>query len=514
MTIKQQEFLLSTIPNNLYSKSKKIDTSIYSLFTKSFKESIKQTQTTTKSKSKSKSKSYKANPELAKLAHYIYKGEKINAKIPPENITYEILLNEIGKNSLDLNNINKSKEELRKEWWETWYEIITGYSKYDTKGGKQSKQSKQSKQNKKIGGNPIDDELEKIKKKILNDTPAEKKDKEEAYFQFALTNARQAVLESLQKKTQLENLKGILEIKKSEGKEKKYIIDLIKASTITYPLGNKINELYKPSNNFYMYGMQLPHQFDRLKLLKTIFYLFNHQIYNIVDLHNCANATNREHPFMSYSIGCNPYDRYCEPEIWELANEIVKKVDPSFNTKYYNVIGYKDMRAGSLSAWEIISTIKDTKEPSNSVVIHCFAGAGRTGSVMLFLLLRDFPKNQKYFKQRFAIVHFGYKDINEFIKACINFFTNKNSKVSFMKRELFKISTMMYASLLRQRINRIFFFLAKNYNVNKFYTYEIPNDVVVNLPDDEFSNPQLHTIDWEQYDSGTFDKNSVLHWLN
>lgn len=499
-TIKQKKSLLPNVPN-LYSKSKQIDRSIPLFFTKPSNKSIKQTQT---SKS-SNSKQYKANPELAKLAQLIYKGVKINAKIPPENITYEILLNEVGKNSLDLNNQKKSKEELRKEWWETWYEIIAGYSKYDTdemNGGKKSKKIKKN------GGNPID-QLEKIEEKILNETPTEKKDCEEAYFLFALTNARQAVIESLQKKTQLENLKEILEKKSS-----KFIIDLIKTSTITYPLGNKINELYKPSNDFYMYGMQLPHQFDRMKLLKTIFYLFNHQIYNIVDLHNCANATNREHPLMSDGVGCNPYDRYCEPEIWEIAKDIVKTVAPSFNTKYYNVIGYKDMRAGSLSAWEIISTIEDIKEPSNSIVIHCFAGAGRTGSVMLFLLLRDFPKNKKYFKQKFAIPHFGYKNINEFIKNCINFFTNKNSKVSFMKRELFKTSTIMYASLLRQRINRIFFFLAKAYNVKKFYTYERPTKDIVNLPDDEFSNPELHTIDWVEYDLGRIDKDSVLPWLN
>ena len=133
---------------------------------------------------------------------------------------------------------------------------------------------------------------------------------------------------------------------------------------------------------------------------------------------------------------------------------------------------------------------------------------------MLFLLLRDFPKNQKYFIQRFAIPHFGYKDINEFIKDCINLYTNKNSKISFMKRELFKTSTIMYASLLRQRINRIFFFLAKAYNVNKFYTYERPTKDIVNLPDDEFSNLKLHTIDWVEYDLGRIDKDSVLPWLN
>lgn len=83
-----------------------------------------------------------------------------------------------------------------------------------------------------------------------------------------------------------------------------------------------------------------------------------------------------------------------------------------------------------------------------------------------------------------------------------------------MKRELFKISTIMYASLLRQRLNRIFFFLARHFEIERFYTYERPSMVVVNLPDDEFSNPTLHTIDWASFDSGNFNKKSVLPWLN
>jgi ABC-type taurine transport system substrate-binding protein len=38
--------------------------------------------------------------------------------------------------------------------------------------------------------------------------------------------------------------------------------------------------------------------------------------------------------------------------------------------------------------------------------------------------------------------------------------------------------------------------------------------IVVNLPDDEFSKPVLHTIDWASFDSGNFNKNSILPWLN
>jgi hypothetical protein len=508
--IKKKTYLLSSelsselsSASTLSHKSNTKDTTIHLFFTKFSKESIKQKQ------SSYRIKQYKANPELAKLAQLIYKGKNINSKIPPKNITYEILLDEVGKNSLDLDDRTKSKEELRKEWWNTWYEIIAGYSKYDDDIIEMKSSNKIKKE--KTGGNPDQefiDEMDKIEDDILNDTPSEKKDREEAYFMFALLKAKTAIIDSLKNKKKVEKLKNLL-----EGMSQEDINNLISKSIITYPLDNKINKLYKPDDNFYMYGMQLPHQFDRFKLLQTMFYLFHNKIYNIVDLHNCSNATNREHPLIAEGIGCNPYDRNCEPEIWEFAKDTVKAIDPSFNTKYYK-IGYKDMRAGKLSAWEIISTIKDIKEPSNNIVIHCFAGAGRTGSVMLYLLLRDSPKNEESFKERFDILYFGCKNISEFINSLTSIFKNNTSEISFMKRELFKIYAIMYASLLRQRINRIFFFLARHFSVNKFYTYERPNKDVVNLPDDEFSNPVLHTIDWASFNSGTFDKDSVLPWLN
>ena len=83
-----------------------------------------------------------------------------------------------------------------------------------------------------------------------------------------------------------------------------------------------------------------------------------------------------------------------------------------------------------------------------------------------------------------------------------------------MLSEMFRRDEILCVSLLRQRLNRIFFFLARHFEIERFYTYERPSMVVVNLPDDEFSNPTLHTIDWASFDSGNFNKKSVLPWLN
>jgi hypothetical protein len=41
-------------------------------------------------------KQYEANPELAILAYSIRNGDKINPYVPPEHITYDMLLDDIG----------------------------------------------------------------------------------------------------------------------------------------------------------------------------------------------------------------------------------------------------------------------------------------------------------------------------------------------------------------------------------------------------------------------------------
>ena len=160
------------------------------------------------------------------------------------------------------------------------------------------------------------------------------------------------------------------------------------------------------------------------------------------------------------------------------------------------------MMAGSAGAWESIARIKDVKDPSNSVVIHCLAGAGRTGSVLLYLLLRD-NFDRSITIQRLQIPYYGYTTISEFIEVNRTMFVEVGTAtdVELMKKEVFDVSKLASASRLRQRLNRIFFHLAKEFKVNTFYTFGIPKKVVVDLPDDEFSNPIERTVNWDEIET-------------
>jgi hypothetical protein len=269
-----------------------------------------------------------------------------------------------------------------------------------------------------------------------------------------------------------------------------------------------------------------------------LYLLDKKKIYNFVDLHDCEGGTNKGHRLIIEGIGCNAYDRGCQSEMWSKALLALPHIAP---TLYYGISGYKDMTPGTLGAWESIARIKDVTVPSNCVVIHCLGGAGRTGSVMLYLLLRDvFPDDTI---RRLRHPHFGYASLNEFRNVMLGRFVNTSvdeytaGDIEYMKEEIFGVSELAYASRFRQRLNRIFFFLARHFRIEQFYTYAIPTEPVAILPDDEFAvpirrsfrdildtrrsprspqssrspqSPRMADIDiWNNY-----DKQKVLEWLN
>jgi len=103
-------------------------------------------------------------------------------------------------------------------------------------------------------------------------------------------------------------------------------------------------------------------------------------------------------------------------------------------------------------------------------------GNGRTGSVLLYLLLRDSKKIPKYLNliNRLHKPHLGYKDIFELFDKLTSLFDDIYLVESVVD-ELFNVTDWGRIRLLRQRLNRIFFFLAKKHKISHVCVYlDIP----------------------------------------
>ena len=216
-----------------------------------------------------------------------------------------------------------------------------------------------------------------------------------------------------------------------------------------------------PSKNVLLYGMPLPYQFDRKILFRNmLYYVEELKIMNYVDLHDCEGWTN--------FTECNPYDISIEREMFDLVIKWRNKQELLYKPrKYINIRGYVDMTPGSYLAWHKISEIPDTT--INRTLIHCYAGLGRTGSVLLFLLLRD-----QYNVFNLQQPHFNARDILSLIDNLSKLFeydlTNYNRREDIVY-ELFNTTNFIRICILQQRLNRIFFFLAKNKKLPYFYLY-------------------------------------------
>ena len=304
---------------------------------------------------------------------------------------------------------------------------------------------------------------------------------------------------------------------------------------IQYPNPNGHTWLYKPVHNLHMYGMQLPHQFNRKILLDTMINLIREKhIYSIVDLQDCVSTNININKGIINGRGCNPYDRYAEEEVYDKVKGALIPDDIKGYASYTRVENYHDMSPGFPDAWESISKIKDVKIPLHSVVIHCLGGMGRTGSVMLYLLLRD-TMNRSELERRLGQKHFGFKSIADLIyRLKQSLFPNNgiytySDYTNWAADEVFYCGGMNISdlyddrrvvgymdtplplnreisgayggitrtSLLRQRLNRIFFFLAKELNVNMFYNYAPMNNLT--RPRDAFI-PTVQNVNWDNLD--------------
>ena len=278
-------------------------------------------------------------------------------------------------------------------------------------------------------------------------------------------------------------------------------------------------KVYQPFKNLYIYGTLNPDQFNRTKLLLTMFFLLEmFKIKNFINLQDCEEGSYDLN--VNILANCNPYDRRAERDMFELANNIKQ-----IKGNYINIKDIVDMTAGSLLAWNEIYNIPEASA-DNRTIIHCYAGKGRTGTTLLFLRLRDI--NDIDIVSRLNQKHLGYNNIIDLINNLSELFNPKKSSQiqeeanlfldekywDEVVKEVFKIKQIWHVELLRQRLNRIFYFLAKSYNVTQFYLYAIPPseyrsfqqfynfaNKATSYPDmmSFFSTPHQVNINWDKF---------------
>jgi hypothetical protein len=296
-----------------------------------------------------------------------------------------------------------------------------------------------------------------------------------------LSVATGKVIHSLKERDKIETMKGDL--------AKLYNAFKPPKSLSTY---NGMFDFYQPfaSKNKKLYGMPLPYQFDRGWIFRNILYVLEkHNIKYYVDLHDCEGMTNIH--------GCNPYDFGGEREMFELAVKVINHHHSHTDRKYINIRDFVDMTAGSSTAWIRISKIPDTS--IHETLVHCYAGMGRTGSVLLFLLLRDTTvsavsrsessesRESSESDVRYDIInrlqkpHLGYASFFALHTALVKLFdTNAASDdesydayaIDYVVKELLNPTMIIDIHLLRKRLNRIFFFLAKKHITPSVYLYQ------------------------------------------
>lgn len=437
----------------------------------------------------------------------LYSDELLLSEIKNlEEDAEEIAMNIIEQDNFDetiLRMIRECKEKVRLMLWNKFYTTLSGDAKtmsggngddYDAWYGDDAKTEKTAK-TAKTEKKPIIAKwrfrlsvfrfvsrvlkfcIEFLSKYITEDPPPSARQRGRQYYMDRMESIRVKTLEDLRTSglniTQLESIRAnffsVPEDKAKLSLQERDRLESLPISKLytTFPpdIRNSgvYNRLYQPFvgvKHLKLHGMSLPYQFDRTELLRNMLYLIERfDIKKFVDLHDCEGITN--------TSGCNPYDLSVGRDMFDLAVKVMKRG----GREYINVKGYVDMRSGSYSAWHEISKIPDTSV--YETLVHCYMGRGRTGSVLLFLLLRDCKNIHTYFNLLHK-PHLGYVDIFELRKALVALFDD-NDIVADVAGELFNLIDMKRIRLLRQRLNRIFFFLAKKHKVSHVCLYrDIP----------------------------------------
>lgn len=137
-----------------------------------------------------------------------------------------------------------------------------------------------------------------------------------------------------------------------------------------------------------------------------IFFLTVLNIRTIISLQGCSDPRIRtpgglDLPGVSNNTTCRnyrpigPYGHTWEDDFYDAAKQHLDGLKDEFRTQAaldamrFRNITISDMAVGSSNAWVQLAQVPDTRLNPTSTLIHCYAGYGRTGTALLFYLMRD-----------------------------------------------------------------------------------------------------------------------------
>jgi len=338
---------------------------------------------------------------------------------------------------------------------------------------------------------------------------------------------------------------------------------------------NKYMPIDKDYQTIYTTGedhitIQFDNTFDRKSILKNMLVLlrrFKH-FTTFINLLDCVPRDNIE---LNPEYECNPYDRYAIHDMIIIANNMLKDANYIENRvrQFYTIKNLESMKAGDLKTWYQINKIPKRSSKKLIGIFHSSSQIDNAGIILLFLKLRDartssnlnIELSKEFVKYGLENEYFGLKNILKLIDFFKDLFKEmhplpernhwnypnygpitsrqdyarkKREHEESQKREkefdreyyneIFKTEMIWQVKLLRQRLNRIFYFLAKKHKINRFYLYTCLSSKYDDLfHDDEiatddkikelFSDPFQVDIDWGRKFNDT-ELNRHQEWVD
>ena len=245
---------------------------------------------------------------------------------------------------------------------------------------------------------------------------------------------------------------------------------------------NTLTTLVNFPQKIYLWGSSIPSQGNNTNLFETLaFYMYFKQINRIVSLQSCAldeNTPMVQTPNNDYECRVDPLFQNVEDKMWDNLKYINNN---KLNNRSIELLNYaiEDMTAGTINSWINITSLPDITKPENSTLIHCYAGFGRTGSILAYYIMKHSTLAKVHLLQPYFGIGYDsiqcYDGLNMILMDHVKIDTSgliagtdiynriNGFNPKDMVDEFFNISSVFFGRLFLTRINYIIIYLYFHY---------------------------------------------------